>query len=76
MSEEKPEPGVLVGGHPTIDTRPCAFGHYEVRVTELSILSGDGLTHWRTSRICMRCSPVSAGVWKIQPGGGIEDIRE
>lgn len=62
----------LVAGHPAIDTRPCVFGHYEVRVTGLYILNGDGLTHWRTSRICMRCNPVSTGEWRILPGGGID----
>jgi hypothetical protein len=62
----------LVAGHPSIDTRPCVFGHYEVRVTELFVLDGEGLTPWRTSRICMRCDPVSAGVWRILPGGGID----
>jgi hypothetical protein len=63
---------VLVAGHPTIDTRPCVFGHYEVRVTELHILSDNGLTHWRTARTCLRCNPVSTGQRRILPGGGID----
>lgn len=75
-AHHEPSPGRLIPGHPTIDTSPCVFGHYEVRATEWFILGPDGMTPWQTSRICMRCSPVSAGVWKIKHGGGIEDIRD
>jgi hypothetical protein len=62
MSAEVGQSRVLVRSHPTIDTEPCAVGHYEVEAVEMWILGPDGLDHWRTHRSCMRCKPISSGM--------------